>query len=363
MESIKEVFGTMISYSPIVAEITGSIGSAVLLNQLIYWWERKREGKETVYKTIDEIKAETFLSRHKQDNAIKLLEKFGFVKSEIRGLPPKRHFTIDLEKIRESVLDYKSGVNNNEDQFAGNSQINLPESDKSICQKPANLFAEKRQDYLPETDKTICQKPAELFAENRQIYYTDITTKITTENTTEITTSFCGEKNSPEGTDYFFSDDMEEKKENNPPLLRVAPLEKEKKDKGQKESFSEITKKMKKVFLDFYLEKNSLPYCWGAKDAKNLIELEKKLSFMLTEVQKVPDEQAMVSNFRIMLENIHDTWILENFSVSIINMKFNEIVSKIKNGQNGQTKDSGRFKISPEYERSIYTRLYGDAVQ
>ena len=42
-----------------------------------------------------------------------------------------------------------------------------------------------------------------------------------------------------------------------------------------------------------------------------------------------------------MLDNISDNWILDNLELSIINSKFNQIISQIKNGKstnnNGQS--------------------------
>jgi len=344
MEHIRDIFGSMISYSPAVAEMTRSVSAAIFLNQLLYWWERKKEGKETVYKTISEIKSETFLSRHQQDKAIKVLSKAGFIEVVLKGNPPKRHFLINVGLIKKSLIDFRKKQDINDDL---------------ICQFSANIFVEGQQIDLSENGKLICRGSANKFVEGQQILYTDITTNITTKNTT-IT---CGEKNSPPGDKIFFSEDFEEKKENNPPFLRSAPLEKEKKEKVPKSGFSETTKKMKAGFLEFYLVKKGLPYYWLGKDAKNIIEVEKKISFMLAEMQKIPDSESVSINFRTMLENISDKWILDNLSISIINMKFNEIVSKIKNRNNERNNDSGRKRISPGYERDLFRRLHGEQVQ
>ena len=80
---------------------------------------------------------------------------------------------------------------------------------------------------------------------------------------------------------------------------------------------------LQKIFLDYYLENKQMEYYWTAKEAGSLKNLIVKLKYY-TEEEKIPDA------FRIMLEQNKDKWINDNLSVSVINSKFNEIVSKIK---------------------------------
>lgn len=51
-------------------------------------------------KTIEES---TGLSRFKQDNIIAEFEKQGVIKKEVRGIPAKRYFKIDCERLKEFV--------------------------------------------------------------------------------------------------------------------------------------------------------------------------------------------------------------------------------------------------------------------
>lgn len=87
-----------IAFYPLLAKITGSIKAGLLLSQLLYWWE-ERDDKEWIYKTIDEIKEETALSRYEQDEAIKKLKKLNIIKVELKGIPAKRHFQINFQVL------------------------------------------------------------------------------------------------------------------------------------------------------------------------------------------------------------------------------------------------------------------------
>jgi hypothetical protein len=75
------------------------------------------------YQTSDTVESMTTLSRHKQDQAVKALEKTGVLEKSVRGLPPKRYFRINYECLTNL--------------FVKNQQINMSRIDKSICKKSA----------------------------------------------------------------------------------------------------------------------------------------------------------------------------------------------------------------------------------
>ena len=75
------------------------------------------------YQTSDTVENMTTLSRHKQDQAVKVLEKTGVLEKSVRGLPPKRYFKINYECLTNL--------------FVKNQQINMSKTDKSICKKSA----------------------------------------------------------------------------------------------------------------------------------------------------------------------------------------------------------------------------------
>jgi hypothetical protein len=71
-------------------------------------------------------------------------------------------------------------------------------------------------------------------------------------------------------------------------------------------------------------------YYWTAKDAGNMSSLLGKIKFR-REKKGMPNETGdMLDALKSLLLSITDGWLFENFSVSNINSKFNEILSKAK---------------------------------
>lgn len=93
----------------------------------------------------------------------------------------------------------------------------------------------------------------------------------------------------------------------------------------------------KNFFLEFYLKSRNVNYYWEAKDATNLIALISKIKAKVkekNEKEKKIDfsDNDIFDGFKLIIENINDQWILDNFSIPNINSKFNDIFLKIKNG-------------------------------
>ena len=75
------------------------------------------------YQTAETIEEFTTLSRYKQDKCIEELEKAGILKKEVRGVPAKRYFKLDYEKLAI--------------QFVRNSQTRMQKTRKLECEKLA----------------------------------------------------------------------------------------------------------------------------------------------------------------------------------------------------------------------------------
>lgn len=82
------------------------------------------------------------------------------------------------------------------------------------------------------------------------------------------------------------------------------------------------------------------PYYWTAKDAGNMNHIIRKLKFQMQEKNKGAEisDDDILNALQIFLSGIADKWILENYSVPIINSKFNEIISQIKTNANAGNK-------------------------
>lgn len=95
-----------------------------------------------------------------------------------------------------------------------------------------------------------------------------------------------------------------------------------------------------KSFTDHYFKTKNIEYVFnGGKDGTATKQIITKLKKICAE-DKQTDEDILKA-FVFMLNNISDNWILDNLELSIINSKFNQIISQIKNGKstnnNGQS--------------------------
>ena len=97
----------------------------------------------------------------------------------------------------------------------------------------------------------------------------------------------------------------------------------------------------KKVFMDFFKERNGLEYYWRGRDGKAINEIIKQIRSRGTEDKDIP------TLLQTLLNKIEDKWILSNLDVSLLNSKFNQIITKIKN----ENKQLSYEDIAAEYKR------------
>jgi len=105
---IKNILGSeakVVPYYAVIARKLNSKNAALMLQQLVYWRCRTRDPDGWVYKTIEEIKNELFLSRYEQETAIHILIKDELIEKQVKGLPPKRYFMVNLERVDEFLKE------------------------------------------------------------------------------------------------------------------------------------------------------------------------------------------------------------------------------------------------------------------
>lgn len=93
-----------ILYMPGLAILFG-VNEAILISQLLYWRGKGHRRDNSFYKTHDELYLETGLSRDKQDRAIKVFKKLGVLETKNKGVPQKRHFYIDVDKLVLVIIE------------------------------------------------------------------------------------------------------------------------------------------------------------------------------------------------------------------------------------------------------------------
>lgn len=91
-----------------------------------------------------------------------------------------------------------------------------------------------------------------------------------------------------------------------------------------------LNTKARSVFENHFMETYGSDYYWGAKDAGAMSQLLKKLRFQREQKNMDVSDESVLYALKYLLSSIKDGWIFENFSVTNINSKFNEIVSHAK---------------------------------
>lgn len=130
------------TYNLKVARALGSINAAIFIGDLIdryYYHKENGELKkfnnhtgEWFYYQIDKCEERTMLSRKEQDGAWKLISAFGFFDKQLIGVPAKRHFRINIEKINAFFSN-------------SNNDYSLSKRDKLECPKGTNCIVQKGQ--------------------------------------------------------------------------------------------------------------------------------------------------------------------------------------------------------------------------
>ena len=104
---------------------------------------------------------------------------------------------------------------------------------------------------------------------------------------------------------------------------------------GRKKSEpKEINSKARFLFEEYFRKTFSNSYYWTAKDAGAMSQLLNKLKFQREQKQMDVSDNSLLYALQYLLSSIKEGWIFDNFSVTNINSKFNEIISQARNGSN-----------------------------
>ena len=104
---------------------------------------------------------------------------------------------------------------------------------------------------------------------------------------------------------------------------------------GRKKSEpKEINSKARFLFEEYFRKTFSNSYYWTAKDAGAVSQLLNKLKFQREQKQMDVSDNSLLYALQYLLSSIKEGWIFDNFSVTNINSKFNEIISQARNGSN-----------------------------
>ena len=145
-----------IAYHTVLAKALGSASAGILLSQLLYWTPRSRDEDRWIWKTREEIYDETALTRYEQESARKALRDSGVIKVRLAGMPARKYFKVEMERLTEVLAEhYEKDRSNSRNQTpnlpGGNQPAGGRDSHQHECLKPANryyIYRDYTKDYF-----------------------------------------------------------------------------------------------------------------------------------------------------------------------------------------------------------------------
>lgn len=99
-----------------------------------------------------------------------------------------------------------------------------------------------------------------------------------------------------------------------------------------------------KLIADYWLNEMHKGWTFGSQHGKELKEIIKKIRNLLTSPEQKPDDETIFGFFKVICQNLPE-WYKQK-DLGIINSKFNELITEIKKGQNGNKVNSRTSKYT-----------------
>lgn len=90
-----------------------------------------------------------------------------------------------------------------------------------------------------------------------------------------------------------------------------------------------LTTLLKPIFEGFFKSRTNMDFVWSAKEMKSLKDFGEKLRASIKAKDNPHDDEHIASALPIFLSKIDDPWVLSHLSPSILNSKYNELISHI----------------------------------
>ena len=135
-----------IAFHRCLAELGGSVNAGLMLSQALYWAKRTKAGDGWFWKTAEEWQDETYLTRTEQATARKQLKRLSCWQEELRGVPAKLFYRVDLDELDQLL---------SENKHVGNVQTSLQESFNPVCRIPENKDSGIIKTFITETTTEI----------------------------------------------------------------------------------------------------------------------------------------------------------------------------------------------------------------
>ena len=86
---------------------------------------------------------------------------------------------------------------------------------------------------------------------------------------------------------------------------------------------------LKPIFESFFKSRTNMDFVWSPKEMKSLKDFGEKLRASIKAKANPHDDEHIASALPIFLSKIDDPWVLSHLSPSILNSKYNELISHI----------------------------------
>lgn len=175
MGKLIQLLDRPIAYQPSYANLkSGKVRSgpvaAVFLSQMVYW--HNRMDGEWMYKSQQDIREETSLTRDEQETARKRLVALGVLEEQLRGVPATMHYRVNAGRLEQLLLgEDDTELNAPPNQIAVMPQTGLVKSRKQECGNTANKHEATPQTSQRQPREQACGDPTNFHT----VDYTDIT--------------------------------------------------------------------------------------------------------------------------------------------------------------------------------------------
>ena len=148
-----------------------------LINKFCYYLKEDKlfshpsHGSDWFYLTIGMAEQQLHLSRDEQDGALKKMKEYDLIEIKTIGIPPKRYFRLNLDKIAQFLVSRDIVSNLRKTHKLAKSSCEPKKSEKVENSAPTDVF------------RPICGKSTNQFAENPQIASYNIYTSNINNNT------------------------------------------------------------------------------------------------------------------------------------------------------------------------------------
>ena len=130
-----------VTYHIAVAEAMNSVAAAIFLEQIAFWQARSEDG--WAFRSVEQIQEYTGLKKDAQQGARRILMKAGVLEEDLRGMPARMYYRVDLDTVANKLAGTRQQVDETLQHAGGN-----PPTSK---REPANRSIEggEREDYSP----------------------------------------------------------------------------------------------------------------------------------------------------------------------------------------------------------------------